>query len=249
MIVAIRDAHPTPFAARVLEVGEGTLQARVGAERQDLSSDRVYGFVRAAEGDLPSGEGVRIRVTLAGGERVTLPFERITASHVEGGQTRIARAAVSRIEFVGPHITHLSDLEPIDVQQAALFGEAPKWRRDGMVLGGPLRIAGRTYARGVGVQARSRLEFVLNGRWDAFFVLCGIDDAAGPEGDATFRVLGDGKLLAEVRRRHRDPAVPLRLDVKGVDRLVLEALPGDSWVSDFCDWAEARVYAAASKGG
>jgi hypothetical protein len=43
------------------------------------------------------------------------------------------------------------------------------------------------------------------------------------------------------RRRGDEPAV-VRLDISGVDRLVLEALPGDSYTSDLCDWAEARVF-------
>jgi hypothetical protein len=34
------------------------------------------------------------------------------------------------------------------------------------------------------------------------------------------------------------------VDVTGLDRLVLEAVPGDSYVSDFCDWADARVFRA-----
>ena len=126
----------------------------------------------------------------------------------------------------------------------ALFGKAPRWRRDAMVHGGPLRLMGRTFVHGIGVQAKSRLEFVLGGRWQSFHTICGIDDVAGKEGDALFRILGDGKLLKEVRRRHGDKTTPILVDVRGVDRLVLEALPGDSYTSDFCDWAEARVFNA-----
>ena len=101
---------------------------------------------------------------------------------------------------------------------------------------------GREFAQGVGVQAYARLEYVLGTRWSSMFVRCGIDDVAGREGDAVFRILGDGKLLKEVRCRRGEPSVPVLIDVGGVDRLVLETLPGDSYTSDFCDWAEARVF-------
>ena len=97
------------------------------------------------------------------------------------------------------------------------------------------------------MHAHSRLEYALGGRWRSFHVLCGIDDAAGPEGAATFRVLADGKLLQEVERHHGQPPAPLTLDVTGVDRLVLEAVPGETYTSDFCDWLEARVYNAGGK--
>ena len=34
-----------------------------------------------------------------------------------------------------------------------------------------------------------------------------------------------------------------------MDRLVLEADPGESYTSDFCDWAQARVFNAPSDKG
>ena len=157
---------------------------------------------------------------------------------------RVLRDQVERIEFLGDHIAHLSDFDPIAVEQKALLGQPPSYRRDGMALGGPLRIAGRSYERGIGVLSYTRLEYVLGGRWETFFARCGIDDTAGAEGDAVFRVLGDGKVLKEVRRRRGEPPETVRVDVAGIDRLVLEALPGDSYISDFCDWAEARVFNA-----
>jgi hypothetical protein len=153
---------------------------------------------------------------------------------------------VERLEFLGDHMAHLSDFEPIDVQQTALLGQPAPWRRDGMALGGPLRLGMLTYERGIGTLSFSRLEYVLGGRWEVFYARCGIDDAAGPEGDAVFRVLGDGKVLAEVRRRRGEAPESVRVDVKGIDRLVLETAPGDSYVSDFCDWADARVFTARS---
>ena len=67
--------------------------------------------------------------------------------------------------------------------------------------------------------------------------------------EATFRVIGDGKVLHEVKRRRGEEPAVLRVDISGGDRLVLEALPGASYTSDLCDWAEARVFndAGASK--
>jgi len=244
VIVVQRDTKPFPVFARVLEVGETDLVARVETAKRDLPLGKVYGFVRTPDAETHPAPGIRVRLTLTDGSRLTLPVEKITAEAVESGGTSVFRAQVERMEFLGDHIAHLSDFEPIDVKEVALFGTAPHWRRDGMVLGGPLRMSGRVYARGVGAQAYSRLEFVLGGRWDSLFVRCGIDDAAGAEGDARFRILGDGKVLHEVERRRGENPAALRLDVKGVDRLVLEAVPGDSYVSDFCDWAEARVFTA-----
>jgi hypothetical protein len=247
VVVVQRDTRPFPVYARVLSLQEDALRVRIDDNLRDLPYHKVYGFVRAPEDDAAEQTGLRVRISLSGGGRVTLPFKSITDRVISSGDTRVQRAHVDRLEFLGDHIAHLSDFDPIGVKEVALFGAAPKWRRDGMVLGGPLRIRDRTYDRGVGVSAYSRLEYALASRWNRFFVRCGIDDAAGPEGDAIFRVHGDGRLLKEVRRRHGEEPVAIHLDVKGVDRLVLEVTPGTSYISDFCDWADARVFNARSE--
>jgi NPCBM/NEW2 domain len=245
-IVIQRDTKPFPIPARVLELGEAALAARIEDARRDIEFARVYGFVRTPDRERAAPAGVRVRVYLAGGERVTLPLERITETTVEGGGVKVVRDHVDRLEFLGDHMAHLSDFEPIDVLQTALFGQPTPWRRDGMALGGQLRIGARTYERGIGTLSYTKLEYVLGGRWETFYARCGIDDAAGAEGDAVFRVLGDGKVLAEVRRRKGEAPETVRVDVKGIDRLVLESAPGDSYVSDFCDWADARVFSDRS---
>jgi hypothetical protein len=246
-IVVQRDTRPFPIPARVLEIGASALTARIEDQKRELEFAKVYGFVRSAEAARAAPAGVLVRVYLAGGERITLPLERITAESVEGGGVRIVREHVAKLEFLGDHIAYLSDSEPIDVRQATLLGTPVPYRRDGMALGGPLRLDGEPFERGIGVLSYARLEYALGGRWETFYARCGIDDAAGPEGDAVFRVVGDGKVLAEVRRRKGEPPEAVRIDVTGLDRLVLETAPGDSYVSDFCDWAEARVF--SSKAG
>lgn len=247
IVIVQRDTRPYPQPARVLAVGEKALRVRVAGVERDLELHKVFGFIRATEPPDRLASGVRVRLHLMDGGRVTVPLRRIDDRTIAGPAGTIERGLAWRIEFLGEHLAHLSDFDPIDVQEVALFGEAPRWRRDEMVHGGPLRLHGHAYARGLGVQARSRLEFVLGGRWRSLFVRCGIDDLAGPEGDAIFRVYADGRLLREVRRRRGEEPAVLTLPVDGVDRLVLEAAPGDSYISDFCDWADARVFNAPAR--
>jgi len=248
VVVVQQDAKPFLVLARVLDVNEKTLRVRIagGSAERELAAHKVYGFVRT--GDAPLARGaLRVRLFLRDEGRVTLPLERIDATTVVSGPTRVKREELIRIDFAGDHIAHLSGFDPVTAKEVALFGTAPHLRRDEMVLGGPLRCGGRTYRRGIGVHAYSRLEYALGGRWRSVFLLCGIDDAAGPEGSATFRILGDGKLLKEVERHHGQPPSPVTLDVAGVDRLVLEAVPGETYTSDFCDWIEARVFNAGQQ--
>ncbi|MCZ6787480.1 MAG: NPCBM/NEW2 domain-containing protein [Planctomycetota bacterium] len=237
-----RDTRPFPVAGRLLSIDGQKLRILRGIVQNEVEAGMVYGFVRARDEAPEDAENIRVRVHLVDGGRVTLPLETISGSKIAGGGATVARDAVKRLEFTGKSVAQLSDFDPISVEEIALFGDARKWRRDRMVLGGPLVLDGRAYARGLGVHAHSKIEFVLGSRWKSLFARCGIDDAAGPEGAAIFRVYGDGKLLKEVQRRRGQPAAQILVDVAGVDRLVLEARPGESYTSDFCDWVEARVF-------
>jgi len=143
VVVVQRDTRPFPVYARVLSLQADALRVRIDDQLRDLPYHKVYGFVRAQEEDAKEEAGLRVRVSVSGGGRVTLPLDRISETVISSGGTRVLRAHVERLEFLGDHIAHLSDFDPIDVKEVALFGEAPKWRRDGMVLGGPLRIRGR----------------------------------------------------------------------------------------------------------
>ena len=245
VVVVQRDTRPFPIRARVTVIGEKALTVIVGDQRRELPLHKVYGFVRAVDTPDPAArKGMYMVLRLRDGGHATLPLEAIERERIRAGKVTIDRAGVSRIEFTGDHVAHLSDFDPIRVKEVALFGKAPTWRRNAMVFGGPLRLHGTTYARGIGVHAYSRIEYVLGARWRYFFVRCGIDDAAAPEGAAVFRLYGDGKLLKEIGARQGQRPEPALLDVEGIDRLVLEASPGDSYTSDFCDWAEARVFNA-----
>ncbi|MGH7163451.1 MAG: NPCBM/NEW2 domain-containing protein, partial [Planctomycetota bacterium] len=235
-VLVQRETRPFPLDARVIAVGDTSLRVRIGDAVHDLDAPRVYGFVRARDGaEPPPPPPLAVRFHLAGGGRATLPLESIDGAFLRGGGATVARDQVERVEFLGEHVAHLGDLDPVSVDQAALFGRARPWRRDAMVLGGPLRMRGVVYSRGLGVQARSRVEFALGGRWRSFFCRCGIDDAAGQEGDALFRIVADGKTLHEIRQRRQDAPVTVLLGVEGVDRLALEADPGEAWASDLCD--------------
>lgn len=243
-VLVQRETRPFPVSGRVVEIGEATMKVLLAGATHEIETRLVYGFVLEPEegGAAPPAEGVQARLLFRNGGRLTLPAATIDAERIAAGSVSVARSEVSRIEFAGAHLAHLSDFDPVDEKGTALFGPAPKAVRDGMVHGGPLRLRGAIHARGLGVHAHSRLEYALNRRFGRLFLRCGIDDAAGPEGDATFRVLGDGRPLAEARRRRSEPPAELLVDVTGVERLVLETDPGESYTSDFCDWAEARVF-------
>ena len=139
----------------------------------------------------------------------------------------------------------LSELEP--VRPAGLRGLG----RNRAASGRPLAIAGAHYETGIGARANSEIEFDLKGLFDIFSALLGIDDATqNAEASVEFVVVADGKeLWRSGAMKKSDVAKPVRLDIAGVERLVLR-VTGSSGEGgrDLADWAEAKVMKQTTPG-
>lgn len=112
--------------------------------------------------------------------------------------------------------------------------------------GSPLRIGDRTFSHGLGTHAHSDILVRLDGAFEAFQAEIGILWQQGDTGTVVFRVFVD-----EVERfnsgvvRERDPARPVRVDLRGADELRLEVTDaGDGITCDCAIWADARLIAA-----
>ncbi len=86
-----------------------------------------------------------------------------------------------------------------------------------------LSVGGRQFEKGIGMPTNSEIEFELNGTYDNFVALVGIDDEFNNnEAKAEFFVLGDGKeLWKSDGLKKGDGARSLKVDVKNVKRLTL----------------------------
>ncbi|MCC2594479.1 endo-alpha-N-acetylgalactosaminidase family protein [Tessaracoccus sp. OS52] len=112
--------------------------------------------------------------------------------------------------------------------------------------GGPLRLDGVTYPKGIGAHAYSRVDFGLGGECTQFQAVVGVDDAQ-TRGSIQFAVYGDGNLIHQTGvLRGSDPSVELDLDISGVQTLSLRVTDGGDGVgNDHGDWALARVTCGA----
>lgn len=103
----------------------------------------------------------------------------------------------------------------------------------------PLRLEGRTFARGFGVRAPHRMTFAVPAGARAFVAKCGVDDAS-PGGMAGFSVRVDGQLawasgprkLGALARVY----VPLPAGASRIELVVDDG--GNGPANDVADWAE-----------
>ena len=105
-----------------------------------------------------------------------------------------------------------------------------------------LRIASRTFERGVGTHAVSSLDIETDGKAIAFDASVGADAAAEGAASVSFVVIADGRRIAESPvMRIGDEAFALHADLRGARRIELRVEDGGDGIrSDHADWANAR---------
>ena len=106
----------------------------------------------------------------------------------------------------------------IDPYEADAEGARPMLDRN--VLKGPLKIAGREFSHGVGVQVNSSIALAVNGA-RRLVANVGVDDIAPANTSVAFEVRGDGRSLWRGVARTGQSAVPIDVDLAGIKIVVL----------------------------
>ncbi len=112
------------------------------------------------------------------------------------------------------------------------------------VEGNPLRVAGKTYERGVGTHAVSTYLLNLDGKANRFTASVGVDDEAdSTKASIEFFLVADGKELWKSGvMRKGSPAKPISVDLRGVKLLgLLVTGAGDGIDYDHADWCDALI--------
>jgi hypothetical protein len=252
---AVIDVTATPDSAE-LGIGDDLTVHATATVASGTGSDVSFG-PRVPAGWSVEGETVT-RQTVAEGDRLegswtlTVGPEAVRgdiplavgASFASGGRQVFAADGVD--VFVAPDApsgsTYVSDI-PTWLESSSGWTAN---KRDLSIDGNPIRIGGAQYAKGVGTHAPSRVTVWTGGHCQVFSAVVGIDDEVSKPGEAsaTFRVLGDGRVLAETAALNGNSA-PLEMvvDTAGVRRLTLETTDGgDGKNSDHTDWAQAKAW-------
>ncbi|WP_199812424.1 NPCBM/NEW2 domain-containing protein [Streptomyces sp. NRRL S-337] len=108
--------------------------------------------------------------------------------------------------------------------------------------GGPLRIGGTGFTKGLGVHAASDVTFYTGRRCSAFSARVGIDDEVGDRGSAGFEVWADGeRVAASGTVTGTDAARTLSAAVAGAETVRLVVTDGGDGIDyDHADWADAK---------
>lgn len=227
----------------------GKVTVDVGGTLVPVDLGRVQAITLAGRSRGPADRsGLRLSVDLGGGERLSGKWVKITPDVLTmqldwGTPLDVPLASIARLDIKNGKVVYLSDLAPTEAREIPYLEGTHPFQIDRAVSGRPLRLGGKVYRRGVGVHSRSELTYALDGGYQFFTSMLGLDDAVGAQGSVIYRVYGDDKLLFESPiLRGGDTPAEIKVPIKGVLLLRLEVDYADNGdAADHANWADARL--------
>ncbi len=259
LLVKGRDQAVSLVQGTASGFADGRLQFGYEGTSGNIAQARLVGLVFARQPPRPAARDPFQVVELATGDRLAGAWTGLTAESLElttawGERALLPTSVIAQVQFRNGRLVYLSDLEPVEVEEVGFFGRTFSHRRDQAQDGGPLRLGGQTYRKGVAVHARSALTYELDGPFATFRTLLGFAESAAAQGRVAVRILGDGRELfshADFRAVDTEGkrTAPLAIEValEGVKRLTLEVDFGEHEdIGDRLIWADARLYRAVA---
>jgi hypothetical protein len=166
------------------------------------------------------------------------------------GPIKVPLASVRHIEISGGQFQFLSDLDPVSARTRDLFSHHAV-QRDVSYRGGPLRLRGQTFRKGLGMRSHARLDYALDDKYSHFQAIVGIDDEAqvttlearrSGGGIALFKVLVDDRVVFEKQLSVRDEPLTIDIPLDGGQILGIEVDHGPGlYILDYADWVDAKL--------
>lgn len=224
-----------------------SLQVEYEGEKRGLKMERLVGVVfqgrrtvdRPAQGVLLVAGDIRLPGRIvevararpltfqtAWGQTIVWPYDRVVRYDVRNGRN-----------------TWLTDLTPQSIEQTPYFERHLGWSTDKSLTGTELKLAEKTYPRGLCLHSRTVLSYDLSGDYQQFQSDLGLQHVDGQLGRASVRVLLDGQTAFENRDLTQQTGrQELSLDVKDKKSLTLEVDFGENFdVGDHVTFGNPRL--------
>ncbi len=167
-----------------------------------------------------------------------------------GARVQFPLANLASLEMRQHRTVYLSDLAQKSYEHTPFLGVSWPLVKDAAVTGRDLRLAGDTFAKGLGMHADSQVTYALDGRYQRFEALVGLDDITGQRGRVRLEILVDGKAQPLPNKgvlTGRDPPWAVRVEVgqaRVLSLVVRQAGFGD--VQAHVNWAGAWLIRRAA---
>jgi hypothetical protein len=168
----------------------------------------------------------------------------LTITTPAGAKIEYKNDMVARLDFSKGKLTYLSDLTPIEVVETNNLDRVEHYRRDQNLDGEKITLDGKRYDKGLALHAYTALTYKLDGEYQYFSAVIGVDDGVGgSDGPTIVRLEGNnGQEIKSWTIKRTDKPMPVRVSVKDVQRLKIIVSSGELLdLGKHVDLADAKL--------
>ena len=211
---------------------EATLTFLVGETAIPIRRDKpkLFGVIYAKPAETPPRPAVSVRLHSGdrlGARTVTLSEQGFAIALSAGAVLKLPVAAVQVVDYGQGKVAYLSATPPRDSRFEDFFGDAePPFTvyYDRNARGQPIKIARRTYGRGIVMHSKAILTWRLGGDYRRLVAVAGIEDTVRnsvPDAEVLLTIAADGKPPWSRQIRSSDPPLPIDYDVTDARTLTI----------------------------
>ena len=225
-----------------------------GGDATSLPRASVSAIYFASAGRPAGADAPGYRIGFTDGSVFTVATVRIESGKLivrlagkgEVADRTVDMASVRSIEQLNGPVGWLSSRKALSSDQVAFSADqAFPARMDRNVKGGPIMFGNRTFDRGIGVHANSKLVYELDGTFKGFRTQYAVDGAGDVRyANVTVRILVDDKVVSEQGGFKAGVLAPVvSADLEGHKTLTLEVLAGNGnfGTQDRLNWIEPAL--------
>jgi hypothetical protein len=192
---------------------------------------------------LVTADGARLHFSAL---RLNSDRQLLTGKTLFGADLDVPLEQVAALTLRHGPAVYLSDVTPKSYRHTPFLGVKWPLARDAAVTGRQLGVGDDYFDKGLGMHSSSVATFALDGAYNQFEALVGLDESADKPGQAKISVAVDGKIVFGPRELSgRQRSVPIWLDVRKAQELALVVDFGNFGdVSGRVNWADARLVRA-----
>ncbi|MFK7777415.1 MAG: NPCBM/NEW2 domain-containing protein [Gimesia sp.] len=226
-------------------ISDNKIQFFTGDDEVSVNRKRVFGIIYFRQPSPQTSPFCSIRLTSDGllqASSIRFSGDEFEATLECGAQAVFSQESIANLDFSQGKVRYLSDLEPRNIEYTPFFDTIWKYRKDKHRDGGPLRLAGKEYSRGLYIHSKTLLQYRIKNEYRTFRAIMGIDDSVPSIGFVYVEIKGNGRTLYSGNVRSSDSPIKLNLDLRGVRDLDILVDFGDNLeICDHLDLCEARL--------
>lgn len=227
------------------DIDDKTVKFLIDNDELELPREKVFGLIFYHRTSRNTKSVCGISLTDGGlllARSVELMDTNLNARLSVGGSLELPLSKIESLDFSNGKVVYLASMEPRDVQYVPYFDITWTYRRNSNLDGGPIRLDGKTYSKGLSIHSRTTLKYRLRGDYRRFRAVMGIDQIVEGRGNVKVVISADDNVLLETTVKGTDKPQTLDLDVSGArDLTILVDFGEDLDIADHLDLADARV--------